>query len=331
MIVTENSTYRLMQTNLERITTKLQHLQNQGSTGLKLNAPSDNPSVVGPVIDTRSQITNTNRYITTMGTLSDQLKSTDTYLGNIQTILDKAQTIANNAVNGSLSSNDLSSLANQVDQLKQQMIDTANASIGGQYIFAGYQVTTKPFTENPSYTAAGYNSTDPTTWPVIYNGDTNETKMEITPGETVQTDVTGNELFLGISNTDYAAGNYVQGTNQVDIFEVLTQTADAIRAGNVDDASGPGGGIENNITNLQNAATQADTYRSALGVQAARVDNANQQQQSVQSDLKQTLSNYQDADMVTTFANLSQIQTAYQAALKITSQVSSISILNYLQ
>ncbi len=323
-----------METNLERITTKLQDLQNQGATGLKLNVPSDDPSAVGPVVATRAQITNTNRYITTMGTVGDQMQSTDTYLGNIQTVLDKAQQIATNAVNGSLGSDDLATLADQIDQLKQQLLDTANASINGKYLFSGYQTATKPFTVNPTYDPTTYDPTKSTTWPVLYNGDANQTQLEITPGETVQTNITGNQLFLGISNANWQ-GAGTQATNQpeagkVDIFAALTRTEEAIKAGNVDDPTGPGGGIENGLTDLQTAASQADLLRSHLGIQAARIDTATQQQQSVQSDLQQTLSRYQDADAIATFADITQQQTAFQAALSITAQVSKISILNYM-
>ena len=334
MIVTQNSTYTLMKTNLERITTKMQDLQNQGATGLKLNVPSDDPTAIGPVIATRAQLTDTSRYLTTMGTAADQMQSTDTYLGNIQTVLDSAHTLTINAVNGSLSQSDLNSIADQIDQLKQQLLDTSNASINGKYIFAGYQQNTKPFTVNSTYDPATYDPTDSTTWPVLYNGDANQTQFEITPGETVQTNITGNELFLGISNSNWqiagTAANAQPEAGKVDIFSALTRASEAIRANNVDDPAGPGGGMQNSLTALHTGADQADRLRGQLGIQATRVDNATQQQQSVQTDLQQMLSRYQDADAISTFASLTQQQTAYQAALNITAQISKISILDYM-
>ncbi len=334
MIVTQNSTYTLMKTNLERITTKMQDLQNQGATGLKLNVPSDDPTAIGPVIATRAQLTDTSRYLTTMGTAADQMQSTDTYLGNIQTVLDSAHTLTINAANGSLSQSDLNSIADQIDQLKQQLLDTSNASINGKYIFAGYQQNTKPFTVNSTYDPTTYDPTDSTTWPVLYNGDANQTQFEITPGETVQTSITGNELFLGISNSNWqiagTAANAQPETGKVDIFSALTRASEAIRANNVDDPAGPGGGMQNSLTALHTGADQADRLRGQLGIQATRVDNATQQQQSVQTDLQQMLSRYQDADAISTFASLTQQQTAYQAALNITAQISKISILDYM-
>ena len=327
MIITANSSYRTMVTNLDQIAANLQKLQTQGATGLKLNTPSDDPTAIGPVLATRAQITQTNRYISTMGTASDQMQSTDTYMGNIQTILTSAQTITTNAINGSLSTSDLTTLADQIDQLKQQLLDTANASVGGKYLFAGYQQNTQPFTVNPNYTPSTYNAADSTTWPVFYNGDANQSMLEITPGETVQTNITGNQLFLGISNANWVTpttkANGQPEAGQMDLFNVLTQTEQAIKSGTVSD-------MQTSLTNLQTAASQADLLRSRLANQATRVDTATQQQQSVQADLQQTLSRYQDADSIKTFSDLTNQQTAFQAALSITAQISKISILNYM-
>jgi flagellar hook-associated protein 3 FlgL len=327
MIISTNSTYRLMVTNLERISANIQTLQTQGASGVKLNAPSDDPTAIGPVIASRQQLTQNQRYITTMGSLSQQMASTDTYLDNVNTILTKAQTTVNSAINSTLTSSDLGTLADQIDQYKAQLLDSANASINGQYLFAGDQVTTQPFTVNPNYSAATYNPNDSTTWPVLYNGSAKQISVGITPGETVQTNITGNQLFLGISNANWN-GTTTAASNQpepgkVDIFTALTQASEALRSGNT-------AAMATSLTNLQTAASQSELFRAQLGNQAARVSDATQQQQSVQTDIQQTISNYQDADSVATFSDLTNMQTAYQAALSITAQISKISILNYM-
>ena len=206
MKVTENSTYRLMQTNLERITTKLQDLQNQGATGLKLNTPSDDPTAIGPVIATRRQISDTDRYLTTMGVAADKMAATDGYMASIENTLQRAKEITTSAINSGMSDADRATLADEISQLKQQLLDSANATVDGKYIFAGYKENTVPFVQNPAYTAAGYNPQDVTTWPYLYQGDSNPTNLEITPGEYLQTNITGNDLFLGITNQIAANG-----------------------------------------------------------------------------------------------------------------------------
>jgi len=543
MKVTENSTYRLMQTNLDRITNQLLVLRTQGSTGLKVVAPSDDTSAIRPILTTRSQLRESERYIETMGQTADKMAATDGYIDQVENVLVSVKETAINAVNGALSDSDMETLADKVAELRKELLDTSNAVVDGKYIFAGYEEDTKPFVENPAYDPDLYDANDISTWPYLYKGDMNATQLEITPGEYVEANITGNELFFGITNqiengsvtltqgetmmsndltangwvdditvtpeggtpvvipgttdlageTNYAqkvadsfnvsgtglvatagaakvnlgavdlgdfttgdtyelslsagstaptnvsvsldGSNYdfsldglaaalgdsagatdvtatsgtlangisydissgslvltgpadgseidldetisgaatlptsvINGGNQtaygtvsittdsnsdvaitgdglaqlgftentpigksgrIDLFSVLVRTEEAIRAGNIDDINGAGGSLQSQIDNLEIAANQERTQRSSLGARAARVDLAMEHQEAAQVDLEQILSRYQDADLIEVFNDIVQQETAFQAALNVTSRISDISILDY--
>lgn len=206
MKVTENSTYRLLQTNLNRITNDLLTLRYQGSTGLILNKPSDNPGAIRPVLTTRTQLQQNERYQETMGFAGDKMAATDGYLSQVENVLVRTKEIAINSVNSSLSQSDLDTLADEIAELRNELLDSANAVIDGKYIFAGYQEDTKPFTANPAYDPDLYDVNDVNTWPYLYNGDYNPLSLEITPGEYIETTLTGNEVFMGITNEIAATG-----------------------------------------------------------------------------------------------------------------------------
>ncbi len=548
MKVTDNSTYRLMQTNLDRITNDLLSLRTQGATGLKLNKASDDPGSIRPVLTTRTQLQQNDRYLETMGLAGDKMAATDGHLAQVENVLVRAKEIAINAVNGAMSTTDLATLADEIAELRNQLLDTANAVIDGKYIFAGYQEDTKPFTANPAYDPGLYDPSDVTTWPYLYHGDNNPTQLEITPGELLKATLTGNELFMGITNqiaaTGYAdpyqgesmtsgpigvgtpgnditittgavvttlsgatdltdpagennyagkvaallslgtglvgtanaatvnlgplaltnfvdtedtyglditsggttisvaldgpSANYdftlsgmaaalansagatnltatggtlangvrydissgalvltgpadgseidlneaitdgvatatlpsggITGSNQtaygtiniapgsstevtlggagltevgltadtlngasgrIDLFTVLMRTEEAIRAGNFDDITGPGGALQAQIDNLEIAANQNRSQRSTLGARAQRVDAAILHQEDAQIDLKQILSRYQDADILKVYNEIIQKESAFEAALNVTGRVSKISILDY--
>jgi flagellar hook-associated protein 3 FlgL len=80
---------------------------------------------------------------------------------------------------------------------------------------------------------------------------------------------------------------------------------------------------------LEVAANQNRVMRSSLGSRAQRVDSAMLHQEDALIDLEQILSRYQDADMIEVFNDITQKETAFQAALNITARVSQISILDY--
>jgi len=341
MKVTDNTTFRMLQTNLGRITGRLENLRLQGSSGIKLNKPSDDPASIRPVLTTRTQIRHSERYLETMGVTLDKMESTDGHLANVENIMVRAKEVALNAVNSGLSDADLSTLADEIVQLRQQLLDSANAKVDGKYIFSGYKENTIPFVPNPAYisetvppTLGQYDPADSTTWPYLYQGDNNPTEIEITPGEKLQANLTGNDLFQGISNSNWTATPPPANTSdvgRVDIFSVLTRVEEAIRAGNVDNIPpGPGGGIQAQIDNLELGADQERRLRSQLGNKAARVESAMLNQEDVQNDLEQILSRYQDTDIIENFTEIAKQETAFQAALNITAKVSAISILDFI-
>ena len=138
---------------------------------------------------------------------------------------------------------------------------------------------------------------------------------------------------VGISGAGLAGFGLSEGTlpgaTKMDLFTVLTQAEEAIRAGNVNDVNGAGGSIQRQLENLDIAAEQNRRLRSQLGARATRIDIAILHQEDAKVDLKQILSRYQDADVIEVYNDIMQKENAFKAALNITSRVSQISILDY--
>lgn len=318
----------MLGSRLNDISQQLEELRNIGSTGKKLNRPSDNPAAIRPVFDTRKQISNVDRDLTTMGQAVDSMQSTDGYLDHIENIMQRAKEIMTNSVNGSLNDQDRITLADEMAQLRQQLLDTSNAVVNGKYIFGGYQTDTVPFVVNQNYDPTTYVATDSSTWPVLYQGDQNATSLEITSGEQVQVNLTGNDLFLGSSTWDPTTStNNQTSTGRFDLFNELTKAEAALRDPNPTTRDPA---MQQSLSNLEGAADQNRRLRSQLGNRANLVQTTINDQQGVITDLKQILSRYQDADAIEAFNNITQQETAFQAALSITGQVSKLSILDYI-
>ena len=242
----------MLGSRLSDITKQLEVLRNIATTGKKLNQPSDDPAAIRPVFSTRKEISNVDRNLNTMGQALDTMQSTDSALNTVENTMQRAKELMTNAVNGSLTDQDRTVLADELAQLKSEMLDTANSMVNGKYIFAGYNITTKPFVENPNYDATTYDPNNSATWPVLYKGDGNATSLDITTGRQVEVNVTGNNLFLGTKTwtpdpdqptpppTPLVPGNNKIDTNRYDIFAQLTQAEAAIRNFNPNAPSVPG-------------------------------------------------------------------------------------------
>ncbi len=318
MKATQGTTYRMLGSRLNTITTQLEEFRVIGATGKKLNKPSDNPTAIRPVLNTRKQLSNVDRYLETMGQAFDTMNSTDGHLNHVENTLVRVKELAINAVNGAMSEEDMQVLAEEVGYMRQELIDTANGMVNGKYVFAGYEEDSRPFAINPGYTPGNYDPNDQTTWPVQYFGDGNPTELEITPGEMLEVNLTGSNLFIG--DTD---NNGQVDPDKIDIFAVVTNVMEAIANQDIPR-------IESELDNLDAAANQNRRLRSQLGNRTQRVETAMDHQEQMKIDLKQILSRYEDADAIEAFNNIVQQETAFEAALSVTSKVSKLSILDYI-
>ncbi|MBW2186992.1 MAG: flagellar hook-associated protein FlgL, partial [Deltaproteobacteria bacterium] len=209
---TQATTYRTLNSELNRLNGSLDTLRSQAATGKKLLRPSDDPAAIRPVLSARTDIRATDRFVDSLSVSLDRLENQDTYLDQAENLLVSAKETAINAINGSMSDADRTTLADQIGYIKSEMLSVANAQVGGQYIFSGFAEDTVPFVENGDT--------------VSFQGDSNKKKLETSPGEFVQTNLSGAQLFMGMTDTD---GDGVLEQTGENVFEVLTNLERAIR------------------------------------------------------------------------------------------------------
>lgn len=448
---TQATTFRSLNTELNSINNQLEDLRLQAATGKKLNRPSDDPAAIRPVLSARTQIRSSERFIESMSTALDRLDNLDSYMDQAENLMVSAKETAINAINSSLSDSDLITLADKVGYIKTEMMSVANAQIGGQYIFAGFEEDTPPFTEENGV--------------VVYNGDSNIKKLETAPGEYVKTNLDGASLFLGLTdldgdglleqtgpnlfeeltnlerairgesgqvyngsnlmpnndigyldaaNGDYTpialdgagtplldgGGNPIPLTFQgevVSLQPVTTVDGDQLTIGEYNDQFDPdivdysgtalggaaldqpayvlsdgslavvdatgmpvltdnagvpvtdGGGstiplviggdpiqlsvvpgLQSTLSTLETSADGVRSARSLMGNNAERIETSKGHMESVVIDLEQILSRYEDADLIDVITEITQTETALEAALNVTGKVGQLSILDYL-
>ncbi|MEA3544818.1 MAG: flagellar hook-associated protein FlgL [Thermodesulfobacteriota bacterium] len=224
MRATQTTTYRSLQSFLDRTSEKLASLQLQAATGKRVNRPSDDPTAISPILSARTQIQTSDRYIETIESGLDKIDSADGYLDSIENTLVRLKEISIATVNASLNDQDMATFADEVHQLRESLIADANAQIDGKYLFSGFSEKTEPFSVNPSY------PTVPPALPVspvTYSGDYGVLEFEIAPNELLGVNLTGNSLMLGDVDNDG-----VTDPGAVDIFALVTTFEEVLRANN---------------------------------------------------------------------------------------------------
>ncbi len=311
MRATQMTTYRSLQSFLDQTSEKLQTLQLQAATGKRITKPSDDPTAISPVLSARTQIQTSDRYIETIQTGLDRVDNMDGYFDSIENTMVRLKEISLASVNGAMSQADMATYADEVNQLRQSLLDDANASVDGKYLFAGFDDKTRPFSENPNYPLTESN-------PVVYNGDYGDLEYEIAPNELISVNLSGNKLMLGDFDDDG-----VTDAGQVDIFALAASLEEALNTGSITD-------IENLIDPLEEGADQIRSQRSLKGNVGSRLETALSHMEQVKIDMEEFRSRYEDADILETITDLQQQQQSFEAALSVTGKVSELSILDYI-
>ncbi len=310
--------YRMLSANLETMSNKMFDLRQQSATGKEMNRPSDNPAGIRPVLHYRVQGLATERYMDHIAVAEGEMAVQDSSLDQAENIMAAAKETLIAARNGGANEMDLDTHADRVGQLFEEMLQAANTQTSGKYVYAGYQEATPPFTVNSAFDPDAYNPDDPSTRAVVYHGDGNAKSVEIATEKQVQTSLTGNDLFLGDADNDG-----VLDAGGIDLFSTLKNVEAAIRSGD-DDAMNEG------LDNLEQGADQVRRLRGRMGNNAWRIERAGRHMNAAAIEFKEIISGYEDADVLEVFSNLVQHETAFEAALNVTSRVSRLSILDFM-
>ena len=270
----------------------------QLATGKRVNMPSDDPTAAGEDVENQARQSQVDQYLSSTTDLEGLLQTGDSTLSSVVSALNQAVSLGTEGANAGMSSSNLQAIAQQVQGIQSQMLQLANTSYQGNYIFAGTKTNTVPYTVNGAL-ADG----------VQYNGNTEQNSVEIAEGRSVQVNLPGSQIFQN-------AGG--------DVFGALQQLITALQSG---DSTAIGTATDQVTSALNAVSEQRVFYGNSINQLTA--NQTSLQQEKV--DLQSQENNLVGADMATAATDLSQAQTTDQAALAALAKVIPVNLLDYLQ
>lgn len=127
---------------------RLVELQTQLATGKRVGKPSDDAVVVPSILNTQNFLAKLEVYdknIThSMGELDVAESTLDSLVGNLQ----RVHELTNQASNELNSPSELKIIANEIDEIIRNVVNLANTSYNGKYIFSGNNVATPTYAVN---------------------------------------------------------------------------------------------------------------------------------------------------------------------------------------
>jgi flagellar hook-associated protein 3 FlgL len=261
-----NTTFalRLNDTNLAR-------LQEQVTTGSRINRPSDDPSASYRVLGLNSKKRSLEQYINSLSEMISKLDFSSTVVGQINTNITDVKLAITQITGGIYDDNARQRTAEGINDVLEQIVSLANTNHNNQYLYGGTNTSTAPY----SVTRSNGNITR-----VTYQGSYENRDVEVAPGVDASSFQVGADIFhsdersapeFANGTTGIANGT---GTSNVNGFTWLTVTG---TTGNYD-ISIDGGltsvntdGTDTNLA-VTNSVTGEVLYVDTTGITTAGVD-----------------------------------------------------------
>src|SRR5689334_6184418 len=116
---------------------QLLDVQNQLSTGKRLNAPSDDPGDAAVAAQLQKLLEQRQAYSDNLKSAGSQLGEVDSTLGDLGDLLKQAQTIASANVGSDVSADARASASAVVQSLFSQAVSIGNKQFEGIYLYGG--------------------------------------------------------------------------------------------------------------------------------------------------------------------------------------------------
>ncbi len=163
--------------------------QEQVSSGVRIQTAGDDPVGAAKLLQLQQQSSLLTQYSTNMTTATNSLNNQESVLNSINNSLQRAQELAVNAGDGSLTDADRQSIGAEISQLQDTVLGLLNTKdASGYYMFSGSKSTTPPYVKN----------TDGT---YTYQGDQTALSLQVSDTLSLATGVTGYTAFESATNT----------------------------------------------------------------------------------------------------------------------------------
>jgi len=270
----------------------------QMATGHLINMPSDNPAGAAALVQGKARQGQNDQFLQNTTAVEGLLQTADSTLSSVVTALNRAVTLGVQGGNDTLSDTDRQAIAQQVQGIQDQILQLANVSYQGNFVFAGTETKTPPFVADPAAPDG-----------VTYNGNDNTNTVQIAEGRSINVNMPGDQIF------QQAGG---------DVFGAMQHLITALQTS---DTNGIG-----------TATTELGAALNALGEQRVFYGNAINQLTSNQAFLQQEKVNLQSqensidaVDMAKAATDLSQAQITQNATLAALAKVLPVTLMNYLK
>lgn len=301
MRISTSTMYQTAISKISELQAEQSKLQQQIASEKRVLTPSDDPIAASRALNISSSESQNAQFERNRQLANTHLTGLDGSLGSITELLTSARTtLVGNA--GTLTTEQRAALSTNLKASLQTLLGYANTKDAlGNYMYAGFQSDTVPFTA----TATG----------ATYNGDSNQQRIQVDFQRKMTVNITGDSIFQASGNDIFQTYN--------DLVAVLDNAASTDAA--VTSA------VATAISSMDAGISTVANARSAVGAKLNELDALNNSGTSRELQYAQAKSELVDLDYAQALSDLSQRKVVLEAAQQSFVQTTGLSLFNYIR
>jgi flagellar hook-associated protein 3 FlgL len=276
----------------------LQRVQNEAMTGERVSKPSDDPSAAarGRLLGDLQARSQTYRGVVSQGT--SRLQVAEQALAEVGNVLVRARELATAMANETMSADQRTSAAIEMEQLRRSMVDLVNTRDGEEYVFAHVDSHSQPYQDGVGFS---------------YDVDTfaDVREAEVAQGRTAEIGASGSRAFA----------QRAADPGSLDVIATLAGLRDALVANDPD-------AVRSSIDTVTTAFDQALAERTAVGERLQTLQRADEQAEQSATIVAGLKSDLLDADITDALSRLQLAETTVRAALTVSARMLGPSLLD---
>ena len=287
-----------MLNNMFQSMNSMARLQNQATTGRKINRPSDDPSGNITTLRMRTKLLQNEQFRMNATNVNSWLEKSEDSLISMGDIMQRVRELAVKGANNTNDDDSLNAIADEVDQLLEEIGILANSQLSDRYIFGGTNTKEKIY--------------DPESG--IWQGNSKKLELEIGEGITTQMNVDGKKIF-GIDG----------GANADSIFASLQKLSADLRSGNTEDVG------SSDIQRIDGHIEIILSARSEIGARMNRIEMTMNRLEGAEASYTKVLSDTEDADLAEVIIHLKEQENVYNTTLAAGARMIQPSLVDFLR
>jgi flagellar hook-associated protein 3 FlgL len=287
--------YQAVQIQLSDIAGQLKNLNEQISSGKRINQPSDDPIGMTQSLQLKNILSKIGQYQKNIQYGESWLNATESSLQGINGLIVRGKEIANQMATGTYGADQRANAAQEVQGLLEQLRGLGNSQLNGRYLFSGYHEQSPAYDQNFNFV-----------------GDANDIEIPISESVQMKINLTGNAVFGP------------DGDPNNNLFQILTGLRDALQSNNIN-------GVSSALERLNRFQPKIESNLADVGSRLNRMENCKNMLSNLEGNHTERLVDVEDTDIVKATTDLTSKQTVYQAALYCASQIAQLSLIDFLR